>query len=212
MAQFILKAVITGFLLSIMIGPVFFVLLETSIKKGIRAAIAFDLGVLISDCIYIMIAYLFYAEVEDLVEGSNSNLMQIIGGILFLIYGTHTFLKKSTGIKKDADGKLIKDDKDYKMLFLKGFILNMANPMVIFYWFSVMTLAAKTGKEETGSVALLLVIIMTTFFAFDILKIMGAKRLRPLMTNNLLQSLNRLIGIVFVLFGLFLFIKGGLKM
>ena len=55
----ILKGVVTGFVLSIMIGPVFFVLLETSIKKGVRAALALDLGVLLSDLLYILIAYVF---------------------------------------------------------------------------------------------------------------------------------------------------------
>ena len=34
-----------------MIGPVFFLLLETSIRKGVRAALAFDCGVLLSDLI-----------------------------------------------------------------------------------------------------------------------------------------------------------------
>ncbi|MEY3438093.1 MAG: hypothetical protein RL265_678, partial [Bacteroidota bacterium] len=44
-----------------MIGPVFFVLLETSIRKGARAALALDLGVLLSDLVYILIAYVFYS-------------------------------------------------------------------------------------------------------------------------------------------------------
>ena len=55
----IAKGVVTGFILSIMIGPVFFVLLETSIRKGIRAAIAFDLGVILNDIVYIGIAFFF---------------------------------------------------------------------------------------------------------------------------------------------------------
>jgi threonine/homoserine/homoserine lactone efflux protein len=38
----ILSAVPWGFLLAFTIGPVFFVLLETSISKGFRAAITFD--------------------------------------------------------------------------------------------------------------------------------------------------------------------------
>ena len=41
----ILSAIPLGFFLSFMIGPVFFVLLETSVVKGFRAAVMFDLGV-----------------------------------------------------------------------------------------------------------------------------------------------------------------------
>ena len=65
MVELILKGVLTGFILSIMIGPVFFVLLETSIRKGVRAALAFDLGVLLSDLIYVLIAFIFSSEINN---------------------------------------------------------------------------------------------------------------------------------------------------
>ena len=50
-------AIPLGFFLAFMIGPVFFVLIETSVTKGFRAAVAFDLGVIIADIIFIGVAY-----------------------------------------------------------------------------------------------------------------------------------------------------------
>jgi threonine/homoserine/homoserine lactone efflux protein len=47
-----------GIILSFMIGPVFFILLETSIIKGFRAALVFDLGVVLVMCFFIAVAYL----------------------------------------------------------------------------------------------------------------------------------------------------------
>ena len=90
----VLKGLVTGFILSVMIGPVFFVLLETSIRKGIKAALAFDFGVLISDILYILIAYVFYKEVEDLSRGADNSVLKLIGGILFLAYGVYNFFSK----------------------------------------------------------------------------------------------------------------------
>ena len=194
-----------------MVGPVFFVLLETSIRKGARAALSFDAGVLLSDFIYILIAYIFYSEVANLTEGKNNEIAKIIGGALFIVYGTVTFFKKLKHPPLDDDGNIIQNQKDYLFLFLKGFLLNFANPLVIFYWFSVMTLASKSTKlpnGESAPVMFFILIIMVTFFFFDILKILGAKKLRPLVTDNLLKSLNHFIGIVFVGFGVFLLIKG----
>ncbi|MEJ6797629.1 MAG: LysE family transporter [Crocinitomicaceae bacterium] len=208
MIQLIFKAIVTGFILSIMIGPVFIVLLETSIKKGIRAAIAFDLGVLISDFLYILIAYIFYSEVQSLAEGSDQHVVKIIGGTLFIAYGIASFFKKSKGIKKDKQGNLVKEANDYKMLALKGFLLNFANPLVIFYWFSVMTLAEKAEGMESAPLFTFLSVILITFFGIDLLKIFGAKKLRPLVTNSVMKGLNRLIGIVFFGFGLFLILQG----
>ena len=53
----ILSAIPWGILLAFTIGPVFFVLLETSITKGFRAALIFDVGVVLGDIVFILIAY-----------------------------------------------------------------------------------------------------------------------------------------------------------
>jgi len=71
-----------------------------------------------------------------------------------------------------------------------------------------MTLAEKTEGDSTVPVLFFIGVILITFFCFDILKIIGAKQLRPLMTDKLLKALNQLIGIVFAGFGVFLIIQG----
>ena len=213
MLDLILKGIVTGFILSIMIGPAFFVLLETSIRKGVRSAIAFDIGVLFSDFIYILIAYVFYSQVASLTgDGKNNEHAKIVGGILFIIYGIVTFFKKLKAPQVDDEGNIIQNQKDYFLLFLKGFLLNFANPFVIFYWFSVMTLASKQSQStisggDSTPIMYFIAVMLITFFSFDLLKIIGAKKLRPLVTDNLLKALNQLTGIVFLGFGIFLIIK-----
>ena len=135
----VLKGLVTGFILSVMIGPVFFVLLETSIRKGIKAALAFDFGVLISDILYILIAYVFYKEVEDLSRGADNSVLKLIGGILFLAYGVYNFFSKVKEVKLSNEKTSEVNAKDYILLGLKGFVLNIANPLVIFYWFGVLS-------------------------------------------------------------------------
>jgi threonine/homoserine/homoserine lactone efflux protein len=209
----ILKGIVTGFILSIMIGPVFFILLETSIRKGIRAGLAFNFGVFLSDVLYILIAYIFFAQVSELANGANKGNAKIIGGILFLVYGVLQFLKKTQNMEvQGVNSKMETSWSEYAKLSLKGFVLNFANPLVIFYWFSVLTLGdTRTSQTDPGSKYGLLIyvtIILVTFFSIDVLKIVGAKQLRPLVTNRLLKALNQLIGIVFVSFGVILLIQG----
>jgi threonine/homoserine/homoserine lactone efflux protein len=79
--------------------------------------------------------------------------------------------------------------------------------MVIFYWFSVLTLGAENGGSQSSLLAFV-GIILFTFFSIDLLKIIGAKKLRPLLTRSLLVALNKLIGTVFVGFGIVLIIQG----
>ena len=207
----IIKGIVYGFLLSIMVGPVFFVLLETSIRKGVKAAIAFDIGVILNDILYIAIAFVFYNQVKQLQTGDDNSVIRIIGGVLFLAYGIHNFMKKVKGIQiPNVDGFTGHTFKDYALLSLKGFVLNLANPMVVFYWFSIMTLGAKDAAEGGNSSSMLFFLgaIIVTFFSIDVLKIIGAKSLRPLITDKVLKGLNRLVGIVFVAFGVVLIAQG----
>jgi threonine/homoserine/homoserine lactone efflux protein len=190
-----------------MIGPAFFLLLETSIKKGIRTALFFDFGILTSDLIYISIAYVFYAEVAKIMEGHNE-LLKIIGGVLFIVFGVISIIKKPSIKNQEEIDNSAQSNKDNWLQFLKGLMLNMANPMVIFYWFSVMALSAKHGANNVFETILFLGIMLTVFFSIDLLKIIGAKKLRPFITDPVLRSLNRITGSILTLFGLVLLLQG----
>lgn len=214
--QFFLQAIGIGFLLSVMVGPVFFVLLETSITKGIRAALALDIGVFISDILYILFALSFVDQISSINSGENKLIFGFIGGSIFIIYGTFYFFKKS----KMADLTLEAENtskevgaapKDYLLLGLKGFILNIANPAVIFYWLSILSLAAQSVPDNTKNpntwILLFISILLCTYFSIDVLKVFTAKRLRTLVNQNLLNALNILIGLIFFLTGIFQIIK-----
>ncbi|MGV3612892.1 MAG: LysE family translocator [Fluviicola sp.] len=195
-----------------MIGPVFFLLLETSIRKGVRAAIAFDMGVLLSDLIYIIIALIFYSEVSKITSGEYAHIIQIVGGIILMVFGLVTLLKKPKEDAKETDKQLNSTKKDLILLGLKGFLLNIANPGVIFYWITVIALGADGKKNANDAIDestyWYILIIMITFFAVDLLKIFGAKKLRPFITENVLVGLNRLIGLIIIGTGVLLMIKG----
>jgi threonine/homoserine/homoserine lactone efflux protein len=193
-----------------MFGPVFFVLLETSIRRGIRAALAFDAGVFVSDIIYILIAYLFFSEISSLADGRNEHILKIIGGLLFLVYGIISFMKKPKENKQDDSGNVIHNSRDYIVLFVKGLLLNLANPLIVFYWFSVMALAAKesTNTEINAPMLWYLGTLLFVFFSIDTLKIFGAKKLRPFITQSVLKSLNRITSSILFLFGIVLITQG----
>ena len=92
----IFQAIGIGFILSIMIGPVFFVLLEISITKGFKAALIFDLGVLLSDLFYIVISMFFAYQLRGLSDFKNNLALSILGGSLFFVYGVYNLFFKKT--------------------------------------------------------------------------------------------------------------------
>lgn len=210
----IFHAVSIGLILSIMPGPVFFVLIENSITKGIRSALALDLGVLLSDVVYILLAVFFVEQINALLTGENKQLFDIIGGSIFIVYGVFNWFKKAkitTGNEELAEVSEkfhLSESKDPKknlgLSIAKGFLLNFANPLVIFYWLSVASVAKRESTDDSNSMLFLFLgLILLTFFSFDVLKIITAKRIKNLVTEKLLNLLNKVIGVLFVAFGLF---------
>lgn len=203
--KFYIEAVGIGFLLSVMPGPIFFLLLETSITKGIKAAFSFDIGVMLSDLVYIFFASIFFWELHHLEIGGNKALVKSISGIIFIAYGIYNYFKKVEIIRTENGSTADVHAKQYLLLILKGFLLNFANPFVVFYWLSVMTLGQSISTDTSShSVYLFLTIVLGAFLTIDLIKIFMAKGLRSMVTDKLLSALNRLIGIVFTVIGIIL--------
>lgn len=208
--DYIFQAIGIGFLLSVMVGPVFFILLETSITKGVRASLYLDLGVFISDVIYILFAFIFAAQIKGFTnDASNNNfILGIIGGVLFVGYGIYTLFSKSKNEVSPKRKTITSKNADSLVLGIKGFMLNFANPAVLFYWIGIIAQGNQiTDKDHPGQLILFVSLVLFTYFAMDVLKILGAKKLRPLVTGALLLALNRLIGIIFTVIGVFLILK-----
>lgn len=100
--EYVFQAIGIGFLLSIMIGPVFFVLLEISITKGFKAAMIFDLGVLLSDLFYIIISLFFAYQLKGLGDVKNNLILSVLGGTLFIAYGVYNLFFKQVKMGAEA--------------------------------------------------------------------------------------------------------------
>lgn len=212
MINLLLGGIGLGLVLSLMLGPVFFVLLETSIKKGIKSALYLDLGVFISDILYITIAFLFVNQVSRLMESEYSIYLSIIGGCCFLLFGIYTLRKKIEPVKKQINkSKELATTSQFSTI-MKGFFLNAVNPGVLFYWLTIIgTIRKKTilpGFGENTTVLIYLVIILVTFFGIDIFKIIGAKKLKNVLTPAWMNIINKFLGIILICFGALFVLDG----
>lgn len=70
--EFVVYAVLLGIMLSlVLIGPAFFLLIETSITKGWRSAIALDAGVVSADLLCIAFAYTGVGGIVEYIGGAS---------------------------------------------------------------------------------------------------------------------------------------------
>jgi threonine/homoserine/homoserine lactone efflux protein len=76
------------------------VLLETSVVKGFRAALVFDLGVVLADVIFILIAYFSSYRLIEAIKDDPA--LFVFGGLVMLTYGIISFIKNKKA-KKNID-------------------------------------------------------------------------------------------------------------
>lgn len=207
MIEDIITGIPLGIFLSFLVGPVFFVLLETSAVKGFRAAFVFDLGVVLADILFIAVAY--FSSYRLIQSIKNDPAIFIFGGIMMLTYGIISFLKlKKVSKKVDeiAVDELIK--KNYLGLFFKGFFLNFINVGVLLFWFMILITIGPKLALETSRMVTFFTTVLLTYLLVDIGKILLAKQLRSQMTPPNILKIKKVISILLVIFGLTLMFQG----
>jgi threonine/homoserine/homoserine lactone efflux protein len=203
----ILTGIPWGIFLSFMIGPVFFILIETSITKGFRAALTFDLGVVLGDIFFIGIAYLgSYRLIASL---KDKPALFIFGGILMVAYGIISFikLKKQAKIQYDAiDDEIIK--KNYGSLFIKGFFLNIINIGVLGFWLAIIISIGPKLEMQTSRMMTFFTSVIVTYLLIDCIKMVLAKQLKSKLTPTNILKIKKGISIVLIVFGVALMAQG----
>jgi threonine/homoserine/homoserine lactone efflux protein len=203
----ILAGIPWGIFLSFMVGPVFFILLETSITKGFRAALVFDVGVIFGDIVFISIAYLgSYRLIQSL---KDEPALFIFGGMIMLVYGIISFMQLRKR-EKSADEILNNEiiQKKYGSLFLKGFFLNIINIGVLGFWLAIIISVGPKLEMQTSRMLLFFTSVILSYLFIDCIKIVLAKKLKSKMTPKNIHKIKKGISIVLMIFGFVLIVQG----
>jgi len=206
MFDHILKAIPFGIILAFTIGPVFFVLLETSATKGFKSALIFDIGVILADIFFITIAFFTTNKLMEKIKDDPNFL--IFGGVLLVTYGLISFLKTSKSFRSIVrEYHKIEFKKNYGKLFLKGFILNFINIGVLLGWLGFIIIGNSVTDSQEG-VIVFLATILSVYFLVDLGKIAVAKTLRSKLTPRRIFKTKKIIALVILGFGALLLIQG----
>ncbi|MGY3792455.1 LysE family translocator [Aquimarina sp. 433] len=200
-------AIFLGFVLAFLIGPVFFVLLETAAIKGFRAALAVDLGVIFADIVFILIAYFSTNQILEKIKDDPA--LFVFGGMLLATYGAISFIKERKNYNKLRDTSVeIINKNNYLVLFIKGFLLNFINIGVLGFWIGIIVVAGPQMDMNTNRIIVFFAMVLITYLFVDILKMLLAKRLKRKLTPKRTYLIKRSISMIMVVFGIFLIVKG----
>lgn len=202
MIEFVLYAMLLGFMLSlVLIGPAFFLLIETSLTKGWRSAIALDAGVIIADLVCIVVAYYGAKDLATFIETHPS--LYKIGGFIIMVYGGFMYFSKpALHINNSAVVS-----QNYIKTFVNGFLMNMLNIGIVIFWFVIVGWVTINYPKPVEFV-LFMGIALATFFAIDLAKIFLAKRFQERMSDALVYKIRKFIGVALLIFGLIIVLKG----
>lgn len=197
MPQMLLYAALLGLLLSFMVGPVFFTLIETAINRGFKQAFAFDLGVVAADALLIVLC--LYGSELFLDDLHSNPWAYLISGLGIVAYGIREFRK---GLKINYQSKITKS----RHLLLKGFLLNFINVGVLAYWLTIVVVVSQEySRRDT---VIYFGASLLTYLLIDLFKIFLARKLKSKLTPPRLLALQRGVAIFLIGFGIFLIGRG----
>ncbi len=189
MFEAIITGIGVGLVLAILTGPVFFALIKISVERGFISGMSFALGVFASDIVYISLTF-FSTQFIDF-ETKYKDYITVIGCGFLLTIGLSYVLKR---VKINYEPTKIITNTGY---FLKGFMMCMLNPLILFYWITIATVTVG-DKYSTWGMIVFFTATLFTLFSLDVIKAYYASKFRSKIKENHLTWLNRVAGLVII--------------
>ena len=199
MLEYLLKGLSYGLILSILVGPIIFTLLQASLERGIKMALTIGIGVWISDLIFISTVFFGLSSISEISSLPNFNFfLGTMGSVVLIAFGIGTLfndkaIDRSQKVKKNG----------YAAHFIKGFLINTINPFTVFFWVAMSTEIIANDANNSQAIVFFGAILSVIIFT-DTLKIVLAKQVRKYLTPKHIIKFRKIVGIVLILFGIIL--------
>ena len=215
--SFLMWATMIGLFLSVVVnmGPAFITLVQTSLHRGFKSAAWFAIGVILNDAMIISLCIM--TSVQVVMRSSFEAALASIGaGAILFLFGIFTYRRKvktaEENFLEQRTNEIVKerDDKpSWFVFFGKGFVLNILNPFVWIFWFSAVAMVAGNMGGNKASTFVFFAIIIGTTLAMEILKAWGAAQLKQFLTTERTIIMNRVAGVLLMVFGAYFIIFRG---
>ena len=202
----LLKGLVLGIFLAISVGPVIFAILKQSINYGHKAGYIFVAGISISDISLVLVCNFFTSLFNSALN--HRTFIAVVGSIFLVAMGVYTlFFKK---VKTDEGNNLVDKKfrkRDFVATFLSGFFINILNPGVFIFWFAwtaAILADSQTTPHPLEYRAIVFITCLTFVLITDIAKVALAARLRSKLTPKILNTINKISGVILIGFGIVL--------
>ncbi|WP_281988206.1 LysE family translocator [Aquimarina aggregata] len=185
---------IIGLGMIIFIGPVFFLLLNSSLQFGTKAGTAVALGIIVSDILCVLLCYVGLSSF--LTAKGNQFWIGVFGSIIIFGLGINYLLKKAV-----LSNEPIVNAKNIGKFFLKGFSVNFFNPFVFIIWIGVYNYG-EHKYVENSSLFFFLLAVLLGILTTDLVKVFLSKKLKKILSVKRLTLFFRITGILLIVFSI----------
>lgn len=196
----ILKGILIGVMASAPMGPVGILCIQRTLNKGRWYGFVTGIGAALSDIIYALITGYGMSFVMDLITNpTNRFWLQILGSIILLVFGVHSFLQNPTKnmhqSNKKNKGTLVYNG-------VTAFWITFLNPLIILLFMAAFAQFAFVIPNHPleMSVGYLSILGGALLWWFGLSWLVD--KIRNKFDNNGILIINRIIGSLVILFSL----------
>jgi len=195
--SFFIRGLIIGFSIAATVGPISVLCIQRTLYKGQLYGLASGLGVATADAVYGSIAGFGLTVIATFLV-SQQGWIRLIGG-LFLVY-----LGIRTALSKPAERAAAAQANNFFGAYASTFLLTLTNPLTILSFAAVFAGLGVGGASKSYLSATIVVLgVFTGSALWWCLLTGGVSLLRGKFTAKWLLWINRISGVIIVLFGIF---------
>lgn len=192
------RGIAIGILISAPMGPVGFLCIQRTLDKGRLTGLYTGVGAALSDLFYCLLTGFGLSFIEEFVE-RNQNVIQLIGSAVLIGFGIYLFRKNPEKTLRKA----AIEECEPKKNILGGFLFTFSNPLILFLIiglfarFNFLVPDIKFYHYIIGFVG-----IVAGALSWWWLVTYLVDKLRGHFSMNTMRLINRIIGIVILLFAI----------
>lgn len=126
-----LTGFVSGFLLSVPVGPINFTIINEGARRGFRWAFLIGLGAVVMEVIYCALAFTGFASFFT--RGYVKAAMELFSFVFMLFLGVKFLLARSIPVATQIETR-IEESLHPHSAFMTGFVRVMGNPGVFAFW------------------------------------------------------------------------------